>query len=42
MSRGSLLGLLLLYVLVIGMSLLVVANRHHSRCRTFLQVIGRQ
>ncbi len=31
MSRGSLLGLLLLYVLVIGMSLLVVANRHHSR-----------
>jgi cell division protein FtsL len=31
MSRGSLLGLLLLYVLVVGMSLLIVANRHHSR-----------
>ncbi len=31
MSRGSFLGLLLLYVLVIGMALLVVANRHHSR-----------
>lgn len=31
MNRGSLLGLLLLYVLVIGMALLVVANRHHAR-----------
>ena len=31
MSRGGLLGLLLLYVLVIGMALLVVVNRHHSR-----------
>lgn len=31
MSRGSFLGLLLLYVLVIGMALLIVANRHHSR-----------
>lgn len=31
MSRGSMLGLLLLYALVIGMALLVVANRHHAR-----------
>lgn len=31
MSRGSFLGLLLLYVLVIGMALLVVVNRHQSR-----------
>lgn len=31
MSRGSLLGLFLLYVLVIGMALMVVANRHHAR-----------
>jgi cell division protein FtsL len=31
MSRGGLLGILLLYALVIGMALLVVANRHHSR-----------
>ena len=31
MSRGGLLGLLLLYALVIGMALLVVVNRHHSR-----------
>lgn len=31
MSRGSLLSLFLLYVLVIGMALMVVANRHHAR-----------
>ncbi len=31
MSRGGLLGMLLLYALVIGMALLVVVNRHHSR-----------
>jgi cell division protein FtsL len=31
MSRGGLLGILLLYALVIGMALLVVVNRHHSR-----------
>lgn len=31
MNRGHLLGLLLLYVLVVGMALLVVANRHHAR-----------
>jgi len=31
MIRASFLGLLALYVLVIGMALLVVANRHESR-----------
>ncbi|EIJ35902.1 cell division protein FtsL [Thiothrix nivea] len=31
MSRGSLLGLFLLYALVIAMALTVVANRHHAR-----------
>lgn len=31
MNRGHLLGLLLLYLLVVGMALLVVANRHHHR-----------
>lgn len=31
MIRASFLGLLALYVLVIGMALLVVANRHEAR-----------
>ncbi|WGZ95673.1 MAG: cell division protein FtsL [Candidatus Thiothrix putei] len=31
MNRGGLLSVALLYVLVIGMALLIVANRHHSR-----------
>lgn len=31
MSRGNLLLLALLYILVVGMALLVVANRHHAR-----------
>ncbi|HRJ51660.1 MAG TPA: cell division protein FtsL [Candidatus Thiothrix moscowensis] len=31
MNRGRLLGLGLLYLLVIGMALMVVANRHEAR-----------